>query len=129
MKKLCLILMTLCLIPDLVLAKDYQVVKKAGAYEVTVSIDKNPPVVGKNIMTVGIRDANGMIVSDAKVSVEYGMPAMPGMPAMNYKTGTDFKKENYTALLNFSMSGAWNVQLKISRGGKTDTVKLNVDVR
>jgi hypothetical protein len=129
MKKLCLILMTLCLIPGLVLAKDYQVTKKAGAYEVTVSIDKNPPVVGKNVMTVGIRDAKGMIVSDAKVSVEYVMPAMPGMPAMNYKTGTDFKKENYTALLNFSMSGAWNVQLKISRGGKTDTVKLNVDVR
>jgi len=129
MKKLCLILLTLCLIPGWVLAKDYQVTKKAGAYEVTVSIDKNPPVVGKNILTVGIRDAKGMTVSDAKVSVEYGMPAMPGMPAMNYKAGADFKKGDYTALLNFSMSGAWNVQLKISRGGKTDTVKLSVDVR
>ena len=26
---------------------------------------------------------------DAKVKIDYVMPAMPGMPAMNYKTDTD----------------------------------------
>jgi hypothetical protein len=56
------------------------------------------------------------------------MPAMPGMPAMRYKAQPVLKDESYVGTVNFSMGGSWNLNIKISRGGKTDAVKFNVDV-
>ncbi|MGV8059446.1 MAG: FixH family protein [Smithellaceae bacterium] len=111
------------------LAKDYEITKKAGDYTVQIKIDKNPPVTGLNKMEVGIKDAGGKDVTDAVVAVEYGMPAMPGMGPMNYKTGTSLKDNRYMASINFSMSGPWFINVKITRTGKTQVVKLNVDVK
>jgi hypothetical protein len=128
MKRFATVLMILLLAVGLVYAKDYMVMKKAGDYMVHFMLDKNPPVTGENNMTVSIQDASGVYVTDATLAVEYGMPAMPGMPAMNYKAKTGLKKNQYTATLNFSMTGAWFVNLKITRAGKTQAVKLNVDI-
>lgn len=110
-------------------AKDYEMTKKAGDLTVTVKMDKNPPVTGVNKMDIAVKDATGKDVTDAAVAVDYSMPAMPGMGAMNYKTKATMKDKHYQATLNFSMSGAWNVIIKINRGGKTQTVKLNVDIK
>jgi hypothetical protein len=129
MKRLTLIVCVLLLAVGLAYAKDYEMAKKAGEYTVLVTIDKNPPVTGKNNMTVGIKDGAGKDVTDATVSIDYAMPAMPGMPAMNYKTGTSLKNKSYVAEVDFSMSGPWSVTVKITRGGKTQAVKLNVDVK
>jgi hypothetical protein len=109
-------------------AKDYEVVKKAGNYMVHMRLDKNPPVTGQNKMEITIQDATGADVTDATVAVDYGMPAMPGMPAMNYKAKADVNSGRYMANVNFSMSGAWNINVKITRAGKTQSVKFNVDV-
>ena len=117
----------LILIAGIAYAKDYEVKKKAGEYDVEVKIDKNPPIVGDNNITIEIKDASGKYVTDAKVKVEYSMPAMPGMPAMNYKTDTELKGDEYKAKINLSMSGSWNIALKITRSGKTATMKFNVD--
>ena len=127
MKKIAVISLILLLIAGMAYAKDYEVKKKAGDYDVTVKIDKNPPVVGDNNIEIEIKDASGKYVTDAKVKVEYSMPAMPGMPAMNYKTDTELKGNEYRAKMNLSMAGSWNVAVKISRGGKITTVKFNVD--
>ncbi len=127
MKRLAVIGMTLLLIAGMAYAKDYEVKKKAGDYDVTVKIDKNPPVVGDNNIEIEIKDASGKYVTDAKVKIDYVMPAMPGMPAMNYKTDAELKGNAYKAKMNLSMSGAWNIAVKISRGGKITTVKFNVD--
>jgi hypothetical protein len=113
----------------LALAKDYELTKKAGNYNVQIKIDKNPPITGINKMTVAITDAKGIAVTDATVAIDYGMPAMPGMGAMNYKTSTSVKGDNYQATINFSMSGPWFINIKIARAGKTQTVKLNVDIK
>ena len=127
MKKLAIITLILILIAGIAYAKDYEVKKKAGEYDVEVKIDKNPPIVGDNNITIEIKDASGKYVTDAKVKVEYSMPAMPGMPAMNYKTDTELKGDEYKAKINLSMSGSWNVAVKITRSGKTATMKFNVD--
>jgi hypothetical protein len=113
----------------LAFAKDYELTKKAGDYTVLITIDKNPPVTGKNNMAVGIKDGAGKDVTDATVVIDYVMPAMPGMPAMNYKAGTSLKNKRYVAEVDFSMSGSWSIAVKITRGGKTQAVKLNVDVK
>jgi len=64
---------------------------------VHVMIDKNPPVAGENRMQISIQDKSGADVTDATVEVDYSMPAMMGMPAMNYKTATEMKDKKYNA--------------------------------
>jgi len=123
------VLTTLFLLTGMAFAGDYQVTKKAGDLDVVVTIDKNPPVVGDNKVTVALKDSAGKPVTDAKVRVDYSMPAMPGMPAMNYKSNAAPSGETYTAPMTLSMAGAWNVAVKILREGKTSTVKFNVDAQ
>jgi hypothetical protein len=128
MKRFTVVLAILFLAFGLAYAKDYTVMKKTGSYNVHVKMDKNPPTTGKNKIEVSIQDQAGGEVDDAAVLVEYSMPAMPGMPAMNYKTKTEIKNKKYMATVDFSMSGAWNINIKITRAGKTHSVKFNVDV-
>ena len=128
MKRFATALIIFLLTVGLVYAKDYTVVKKAGSYTVEVKLDKNPPITGPNKMEISIKDDKGENVTDAAVVVEYIMPAMPGMPAMNYKAKAELNGSRYLANVNFSMSGAWAVNIKITRAGKTQVVKLNVDV-
>ena len=128
MKKFTAVLIILLFAAGLAYAKDYMVMKKAGNYTVEVKLDKNPPITGANKMEISIKDDKGSNVTDATVVVEYIMPAMPGMPAMNYKAKAELKGSRYMANVNFSMSGAWAVNIKITRSGKTQAVKLNVDV-
>ena len=128
MKRVTIIVLVLFLAFGFAYAKDYTVTKKVGSYMVQVRMDKNPPITGKNNIEINLQDAAGAEVTDATVVVEYSMPAMPGMPAMNYKTKTDTKNKKYLATLDFSMSGAWNINVKITRAGKTQSVKFNVDV-
>jgi YtkA-like len=128
MKRITIIIFVVLLAFGFAYAKDYTVSKKAGSYTVQMRMDKNPPIAGENNIAISIQDAAGADIVDAAVTVEYSMPAMPGMPAMNYKTKTDAKSKKYTATVDFSMSGAWSINVKITRAGKTQSVKFNVDV-
>jgi hypothetical protein len=129
MKKIAAVTMALLLIAGIAYAKNYEVKKKAGDYDVVAAIDKNPPVQGENNLTISIKDASGKAVTDAAVKVDYTMPAMPGMPAMNYKADAKLDGKEYKAKLNLSMAGAWNIAVKITKGGKISTMKFNVDAQ
>lgn len=129
MKKILILILVLCLAVSVVYGKDYEVKKRAGQYEVEASIDKNPPVVGMNNITIKIKDSIGKVVTSPKVRIDYSMPAMPGMPAMNYKTDTVLSGEEYNAKLNLSMSGSWNITVKIVEGNKTSSMKFNIDAQ
>lgn len=128
MKRLGLVVLALFVMTGFAYAKNFEVSKQAGPYAVTVTLDKNPPVTGDNAVTIAVKEA-GKAITDAQVAIDYSMPAMPGMPAMNYKAATALKGGLYTGTVRFSMSGAWNMTVKIGRGGKTQSVKLNIDVR
>ena len=129
MKKTVVYALVFLLFAGIAYAKDYEVKKKAGQYDIEVKIDKNPPVVGDNTISIEIKDASGKYVTDATVKVDYGMSAMPGMPAMNYKTDTVLKGNEYKAVMSLSMSGPWNIAVKIARDGKTSSAKFSVDAR
>ena len=129
MKRLAVIGIILMFITGIAYAKEYEVKKKAGDYDVVVNIDRNPPVVGDNNVSIEIRDAAGKGVIDAKVKIDYGMSAMPGMPAMDYKTDATLKGTAYKAVMNLSMSGPWNIVVKIVRAGKTTSMKFTVDAK
>ena len=129
MKRFGLMVLVLLLVAGIAYAKDYEVKKKAGDFDVEVVIDKNPPVVGDNNIKIEIKDSSKKYVTDAKVVIDYGMPAMPGMPAMNYKSDAELKGNEYRAKMNLSMSGSWNVAVKITRAGKTSTMKFTIDAK
>ena len=129
MKKLLMIGLVVMLSAGMASAKDYEVKKKAGEFDVVVAIDKNPPVTGDNNVTISVKDAGGKVVKDAKVIVDYSMPAMPGMPAMNYKADAVQKGDEYKAVMNLSMAGSWNIAVKISAGGKNGSLKFTIDAK
>lgn len=128
MRELTIIVTILLAVASVVYAAN-TITKKAGDLTVAMTLDKNPPVTGKNNMDITVKDASGKPVTDAKVTVEYSMPAMPGMPPMNYKSAAELKGETYKAVISPSMAGPWNVAVKIARGGKTETAKLTLDVK
>jgi len=129
MKKVLMFGLVVLVCTGVALAKDYEVKKKAGEFDVVVTIDKNPPVTGDNGVTVSVKDAAGKAVKDAKVVVDYSMPAMPGMPPMNYKADAVAKGDAYAATMNLSMAGPWNVAVKISASGKTGSMKFTIDAK
>lgn len=129
MKRGIFLLMVLALTVGSAWGKNFEVTKKVDDLTVKVDLDKNPPIVGDNNITITIKDASGKNVTDAKVKVDYGMPAMSGMPAMNYKTDALLKGSEYKGKLNFSMAGSWNLTVQISQAEKVKKVKLNVDVK
>ncbi len=129
MKKFIGVVMVLLLAAGVAYAKDYEVQKKAGEYDVKVLIDRNPPVVGDNNVTIEIKGAAGHHVRDAQVKVDYSMPAMPGMPPMSYKADAVLKGDEYKTTLGLSMAGSWNVTVKIIREGKTSSMKFTVDAK
>jgi len=110
-------------------AKNFEAVKKSGDYSVAIAMDKASPGVGQNNIQAVIKDKQGKTVTDAAVVFEYSMPAMPGMPAMNYKANAKLEDGAYRAVLDLSMSGPWTVTVKFTRAGKTHSVRMTVDVR
>ncbi len=130
MKKIILVTVALLLIAaGAVFAAGREVKHKAGPYDIKVKFDKNPPTTGANDVDIQIKDATGKYVTDAMVKVDYSMPAMPGMPAMNYKTNAALEGNKYAAKLDLSMSGSWSIAVKITKDGQTSTVKFNIDAQ
>ncbi|OPX96843.1 MAG: hypothetical protein A4E62_02884 [Syntrophorhabdus sp. PtaU1.Bin002] len=129
MKKSAAFMMVLLLIAGIVYAKGYELNKRAGDYSVLIKIDKNPPVAGKNSVEITITDPSGKAVTDAKVVLAYSMPAMAGMPAASYKADATLSGNVYKAKVDYSMSGPWNNEVKIMRGGKTVSAKFTIDAK
>ena len=112
-----------------VLGGSLELKKRAGDYDVSVTIDKNPPVVGRNTIEIGIRDPAGAPVLDAEVLVNYYMPPMPRMAPMNYRVEAKMRGGTYKARMDLIMAGPWYVAVKITRKDKTVTAKFNIDAR
>ncbi len=129
MKTLSILVLALALLTGVAYAKNYEVNKKAGDYNVVIKIDKNPPVAGPNNVEIAITDASGKVVSDAKVTLTYSMPAMAGMPAMSYKADAQPSGGIYKTKVNYSMPGSWNNEVKVTRDGKTASAKFTVDAK
>lgn len=102
--------------------------KKAAGYDVTIRIDRNPPVMGINNLEVEIRGADGQAVTDAKVLVNYYMPPMPRMAPMNYRADAPFRGGKYRLAMNFIMEGPWYIVVKFDHRGKAASAKFNVNV-
>lgn len=129
MKKFILLFSVFVLLVGTAWGKNYEITKKVDDYTVKVEIDKNPPIVGDNNLTLTIKDSSGKNITDAKVRVGYTMPPMSGMAPMSYKTDAALQGTEYKAKVNFSMAGSWNLEIQITQGQKVKKGKLTVDVK
>ena len=132
MKKLLTIttLIVLFFSTGIAFSKNLEIEKTVDDYKVQASIDKNPPVVGKNNIDVRITNNSGETINDAQVMVFYSMPAMPGMPAMNYNIEAKKDGTSYRTAIDLSMAGPWNIQIKFKRGSEAiKNIKFSIDVR
>lgn len=136
MRKLAVLTMVLLFVAVSVHAKDAVMKGTAGEYTVEAQIEKTPPAVGENTLTVQLKDSAGKIVTDRKVEVEYFMTEKMSptrktveMPHMRSETGAAVQDSAYKAKLNFSMAGPWNIVVNIDDKGKAKKAKFHVNVK
>ncbi|MBF0556027.1 MAG: FixH family protein [Nitrospirae bacterium] len=124
-----LLVVVMVLTVTAVYAKELKMVKKVGEYTVQFKLDKASPIAGENAAAIEITDSMGRLVTDAKVKLDYSMPAMPGMPAMSYSADIKQTGEVYNAILNLSMAGSWNIDVKVTHDKKTVSAKFTLDAK
>lgn len=103
-----------------------QVGQKNG-YEVELITTKSL-VVGDNDFFVTL-SKDGTKITDAKVKAKFFMPEMPGMPYMEYEDKAKLVNGKYKMMINFSMGGTWQYQLKFKTSDdKVHTIRGSVNL-
>jgi hypothetical protein len=123
-----LILLLMILVP-MAHGRDFVVKRNLQGYTMEVSINRNPPILGKNDIKVEIRDSLGKHVVDAPVKVNYFMPPMPGMAPMNYTVKASPHDTGYGATMDLIMKGPWNIVIRADVAGKPIRMTVLIDVR
>lgn len=128
MKLLFSLLLIVVMSAHIAFAGEYRARKKTADYTVTMTIDRNPPIVAKNRLSLDIRDRNGQSVTDASVLINYYMPPMPGMAPMNYTAPAHLSGKEYRMTMDLIMAGPWIIIAKINRAGIQTTVRFAISV-
>jgi len=102
--------------------------KKTADFELTASIDRTPPIIGENKLSLFLKGTDGRTITQAQILVNYYMPPMPRMAPMNYTTPAPLKGDAYRTSLYLIMEGPWYIVAKITLNGKTSSVKFNINV-
>ena len=108
---------------------DYKVRRTVEGHTLDITLNRNPPIMGKNEIRIEIKDTHGKFVTNNLVTVNYYMPPMPGMPPMNYTLKAVPHGSGYVATMDFIMTGPWNVVVKASTAGKQLRLTVPIDVR
>ena len=107
----------------------YEAQKTTGGLTITISAGSYPLVKGDNALSVKIVDGS-TAVTDAKVTVRFFMPPMPGMAPMSSKTEATLSGDVYRFKANADMEGTWKTEVTVARPGKSpSTATFNLDAR
>ncbi|MGH9508396.1 MAG: FixH family protein [Terriglobales bacterium] len=110
-----------------------QPAKSTKKYKVSFRTEPQPPKgAQENTFYVGVTDPSGQPVSDAKVTVEFLMPAMPEMkmPAMRSSAELSWKGREYVGKGNIATAGPWKVTVKVTRNKKVLAVhKTDIEAK
>jgi nitrogen fixation protein FixH len=80
----------------------------------------DPPKTGENRFEVTVTDHEKQPITDADVSAEFYMPAMPSMNMPEMRQTIPLKHQSggtYLGLGSLMMAGAWDVSVSVKRGG------------
>ncbi|MGH8502921.1 MAG: efflux RND transporter periplasmic adaptor subunit [Gammaproteobacteria bacterium] len=91
---------------------------RAGSFKLSVDLEPRTPRVGKNELTISLRDNQGNPVSDARIRAIAEMPAMGAMPAMQAQASVEETSPGeYVGAFGLSMSGEWPLSIEIQKEG------------
>ncbi len=92
-------------------------------------VSEKPLTTGMNRIKLHLFKRSNPIKS-ADVTIKFFMPAMPGMPYMEYKTEAKPLGDGvYEALFNASMGGTWQVHIFVTtKDGKKYRLKSSVNL-
>ena len=103
---------------------------KSQDLNITFNSTPTPPKTGENTFEVMVMDQARQPVTDADVSVEFYMAAMPQMKMPEMRNRVDLTHEGggrYRGTGNVMMGGGWDVTVRVSRDGQEiDTERLSV---
>ena len=91
-----------------------------GNIEVTLTTQPDPPKMGETTFEAMVMQG-GQPVTDADVSVELFMAAMPSMNMAEMKNSVPLKHEGngrYRGAGNVMMAGSWDATVSVKRGGQ-----------
>ena len=91
-----------------------------GNVEVTLTTQPDPPKMGETTFEAIVMQG-GQPVTDADVSVELFMAAMPSMKMPEMKSSVPLKHEGngrYRGAGNVMMAGSWDATVSVKRGGQ-----------
>ena len=91
-----------------------------GNVEVTLTTQPDPPRMGETTFDAMVMQG-GQPVTDADVSVELFMAAMPSMNMAEMKNSVPLKHEGngrYSGAGNVMMAGSWDATVSVKRGGQ-----------
>jgi hypothetical protein len=91
-----------------------------GNVEVTLTTQPDPPKMGETTFEAMVMQG-GQPVTDADVSVELFMAAMPAMNMPEMKNSVALKHEGsgrYRGTGNVMMAGSWDATVSVKRGGQ-----------
>jgi Cu(I)/Ag(I) efflux system membrane fusion protein len=90
---------------------------RTQALQLDVSLDPSEPRVGKNALTLELRDASGEPVADAELFAKVHMHAMGAMPAMGGPASVQSLGDGrYRADFELDMGGSWLVEIDARAG-------------
>ncbi len=126
MKKLVVLAAIIVLTAGIAYAKEFVKKGQAGTFQVEFKIDNLR--VGANDINIEVKDESGKSVSDAKVQVKYSMPEGIDLPPMHFETGMKLEGNEYKGKIKIPMAGTWTTVVNVIRGGKTGSMKFNLEV-
>ncbi len=88
----------------------------SGPFRLSVAISPDPPVMGKNRLTIRLQDTEAKPVAEAQIDAAAIMPGMGSMAAM--RVPADLKETapgHYVGVLELPMSGSWPLTVKIDK--------------
>ena len=91
------------------------------ALDITLTSKPNPPKTGDNAFEVTVKGADGKPITDAEVSVQFYMAAMPQMKMPEMKNTVTLKHQKagtYVGTGQVMMAGQWDATVMVKRGGK-----------
>jgi hypothetical protein len=101
--------------------------QKVGNLSVSLALSPYPPVGFQQASyDVTLKDENGQSISDASVTLDLTMPAMP-MPS-NQVEAKYTNNGLYQGTGRFTMRGLWLIVVIIQRGGEKTTAYFDVEL-
>jgi len=98
---------------------------EVDGYIVELTSKKDLSIGSNEFFTKIIKD--GKLVNNAQLKAKFFMPEMPGMSHMEYEGEGNFDSNQYKFIINFSMSGTWQYNLRFKTAdGKVHSIKNSV---